>query len=182
MRALKAAFALGAVMACSCVIAPDINEKPPETLYAPEIDTTSMYPAFPPFFTLSKDCPSVTFKPTKLKDRNRKDTLYVRWFFDWRPENRYDALATYTVFPSGQEERAFPDNARKILSSSEYPATDVNGYSRVQTLSIFVFDRVPDPSPGTNGVQFPPGSDGLFTSYTWVFQVTPDGDCPASPP
>ena len=169
-------------MTASCLIAPDINEKPEEILYPPEIDTTSLYPAFPPFFRLSKDCPTVTFKPTKLRDRNRKDTLYVRWFFDWDPDNRYEALSTYTVSPGGQEERPFPDNARKILSASEYPATDLSGTSRVQTLSVFVFDRSPDQSPGTNGIQFPAGSDGFFTSYTWVYQVTPDGDCPPSPP
>jgi hypothetical protein len=146
-----------------CIIYPEIEGKPEQPLFPPEIVLSTLEPPDSGLFDVDSDarCSPLVFKVGLIRDKNVGDTLYLRWLLDWNPgldENWRD----WIILKNDKVERP----GREI----EFDLSEFN--QDVHTLKVVVADRYLDPQG--NGAEFPEGeTEGQMDTYQWTFQLTP---------
>jgi hypothetical protein len=148
-----------------CILVPEIEGRPEQPLYPPEIVLETLEPPDSGLFDVDTDaeCSPLTFKVGLIRDRNIDDTLYLRWFLDWNPNNESD-WQDWLILPTDKAERP----GREIgWDLSEFSVPDIH------TLKVVVADR--PLKPRGNGAEFPDGSEGQLDTYQWTFQLAPLG-------
>jgi hypothetical protein len=153
-----------------CLMTQDIEEESEEVLYPPQILLDTLEPPDSGKLKLDANCNyplrQVTFSIGLVRDLNKRDTFYVRWFVDWDP-NRTQPVWEYRIEPpTGQSDRPISPYVLALQ-----PLDDGDWH----TLKLFVADR--PPLQGGNGTQFPDGSEGQWDTYQWTFTVATEGYC-----
>jgi len=157
--------------ASACVLAPDIEPEPLEENAPPEIRLSSLEPPTDGITIVDQNCSAgaVTFRVGQIRESNRRDTLYARWFVDW---NSYSATSpatgwpSFTIAPTGRLDRS---GTQYTLSLGDWNTEEIH------TLLVVIADRPLD--PGGNGMQFPEGSEGEFDIHQWTIRVDDHGFC-----
>lgn len=153
-------------MGTGCIIYPEIEGKPDQPLYPPEIVLNTLEPPDSGLFDVdtAAECSPLTFKVGLVRDRNTEDILYLRWLLvDWDPKaNRtwYDSV----INPTDKAER----NGREYdVDLSEFSV------GKVHTFKVVVADR--SLLETGNGAEFPEGSEGQLDTYQWTFRLAAPG-------
>ena len=163
-------MALLLLVSNGCLFAPEIEEEPEEILYPPEIVLESLQPPDNGILLLPQTECELDFRPGLVRDLNVKDRLYVRWFLDWDPEEIRDFWPVFSIDPSGQADRLFPEYAWDTVNVEQF------GGGETHTLKLFLADR--SPMAGGNGTEFQEGSEAQWDTYQWTFRVDASGVCP----
>ncbi len=156
------------LMGTGCIIYPEIEGKPEQPLYPPEIVLSTVEPPDSGLTYVDSDpaCSPLTFKVGLIRDRNIDDILYLRWLlFDWDPDPTNDRLWSDSVInPTDKMDR----NGREYdVDLSEFDVGDVH------TFKVVVADR--SLLERGNGAMFPEGSEGQLDTYQWTFQLVSEG-------
>jgi hypothetical protein len=150
------------LLSAGCILVPEIEGKPEQPLYPPEIVLDTLEPPDNGLFLVDVDverCSPLVFRVGLVRDRNIEDTLYLRWFLDWDPTDTGE-WQDWLILPNDKTERPGRDIEFDL---SEFSALNIH------TLKVVVADRPLD--PGGNGAEFPEVSDGQLDSYQWTFQL-----------
>ena len=154
-------------MGTGCILVPEIEGKPEQPLYPPEIVLDTLEPPDSGLFDVDSDpqCSPLTFKVGLIRDRNLDDDLFLRWLLvDWDPsdeQNWQDSV----INPTGTAERT---GREYDVDLSEF------GVGEVHTFKVVVADRALL-SIRTNGAEFPENSDGQLDTYQWTFRLADPG-------
>ncbi|MFC1655211.1 hypothetical protein ACFL2F_05330 [Myxococcota bacterium] len=154
------------LLGTGCLFYPEIEGKPEQLLFPPEIVLNTLEPPDSGRFDVDSDpeCSPLVFKVGLIRDRNIDDILYLRWLLvDWDP-NDEQTWDDSVITPTDAAER----------TGREYDV-DLSEFSvdEVHTFKVVVADR-PLLSQG-NGVKFPDGSEGQLDTYQWTFRVASPG-------
>ncbi len=155
----------------ACVLAPDIEPEPGEENYPPEILLESLEPPTDGITIVDQNCSAgaVTFKVGQIRERNRGDTLYARWFVDW---NAYSTTSPATGWPS----YTIRANRELVRVGPQYPLALGNwNTGEIHTLLVVIADRALD--PGGNGMEFPEDQKGGMAIHQWTIRVDDHGYC-----
>jgi hypothetical protein len=158
---------LPVIWLCSgCLMSPSIDVEEPTTNLPPEILRDELTPEdlvgvieLDTNTEIEPYCSPAVFKSDGIIDNNPKDILYYGWYLDWDPELVVNQWSIINPSVGG--------SVRRQGISTLVQIHDLELESE-HTLLLVVADR--PLKNGSNGMEFPEGSDGELDYYQWIFR------------